>query len=189
MELAALAPPGPDRAFEVGGVDDHAEEAVFLDRIVRRADLQRHLVVGAQVDGLHVAARAQIPEMEPVAVFVGEQVLGHDAVLELRRQPPFAGHHVVARQVPPEIVVLLLRPAVDLPAADHVEGFAVHDEDARRPVGAVRAAAAQGGDVDALRPAMDGVRARIAGLPEHLLRLDDLVDRWPPSGRGLVSIT
>jgi hypothetical protein len=32
VKLAALAPPGPDRAFEVGGVDHDAEEAVFANR-------------------------------------------------------------------------------------------------------------------------------------------------------------
>ena len=82
---------------------------------------------------------AQIPEMDGVAVFVAEQVLGHDAVLELRRQAPFAGHHVVARQVPPEVVMQLLRAAIDLPAAADVEGLAVHDEDAGGPCVAVRA--------------------------------------------------
>ena len=44
------------------------------------------------------------------------------------------------------------------------------------PFGAVLAAAAERADVDAFRPAMDGMRPRIAGLPEYLLRLDDLVD-------------
>jgi hypothetical protein len=103
--------------LQVRRVDHDAEEAVFLGRVVGGPHLQRHLVIGAEIDGLDVAARPQIPEMHVMAVFVGQQILGDDAVLELRRQAPFAGDHVVARQVPPEIVVQLLRPAVDLPAA------------------------------------------------------------------------
>ena len=38
-------------------------------------------------------------------------------------------------------------------------------------------AAAERADVDALGPAVHGVRARVAGLSQHLLRLDDLDDR------------
>ena len=118
----------------------------------------------------------EIPEVHPVAVPVGEQVFGNDAVLELRRQPPFARHHVVARQVPPEIVVELLRAAIDLPAPENLEGLAVHDEDAGRAFGAVRPAAAERADVDALGAAMHGVRPGVARLSKHLLRLDHLVD-------------
>jgi hypothetical protein len=114
--------------------------------------------------------------MDLVAVLVGQQVLGHDAVLELRRQAPFGADHVVARQVPPEIVVLVLLTAVHLVAAEDVEGLAIHDEDAGRAVGAILAAAAQRGDIDALGAAMDRVRAGIAGLGEDLLGFDDLVD-------------
>src|SRR6185369_6862408 len=99
-----------------------------------------------------------------------------DPVLELWRQRPFARHHVVARQVPPEIIVLGLRSSVDLPAAQDFERLAVHDEDAGRPVGAILAAAAEGADVDALRSAMDSVRPRVAGFCEDLLRFDDLAD-------------
>lgn len=176
MELAAFAPPRPDRAFEIGRVDHDADEPVFARRVVRGPHFERHLVLRAEIDRLHVATRAQVPEMQPVPVFVREQVLGHDPVLELRRQRPFARHHVVARQVPPEVVVLVLRAAIDLPAAEHVEGLAIHDEDAGRAVGAVLARAAERAHVDALGPAMNGVRPRIAGLREDLVGLDDLVD-------------
>ena len=43
---------------------------------MRRADLKRHLVIGAEIDRLHIAPRPQIPEVEMVAVFVREQVFG-----------------------------------------------------------------------------------------------------------------
>ena len=70
----------------------------------------------------------------------------------------------------------VLGSAIDLPAAENIERLAVHDEHAGRPVGAILAAAAKRADVDAFRPAMDGMGPRVAGLLEHLLGLDDLVD-------------
>src|SRR5215204_1732609 len=112
-----------------------------------------------------------------MAILVREQVLWDDPVLELRRQPPLARHHVVAGQVPPEVIVQLLGSTVDLPAAEDLERLTVHDEDAWRPVCAVLAAATKRTDVDAFRPAVDRVGPRVAGFFEQLLRLDDLVDR------------
>src|SRR5436190_23625469 len=109
-----------------------------------------------------------------MAILVREQVLRHDPVLELWRQGPLTRHHVVARQVPPEVIVLGLGSTVDLPAAQDFERLAVHDEDARRPGGAILAATAKRADVDALRAAMDRVGPRVAGLLEDLLRFDDL---------------
>src|SRR5215216_6161489 len=98
-------------------------------------------MVGAEIDRLDVAPGPEIPKMDPMAILVREQVLWDDTVLELRRQPPLARHHVVARQVPPEIIVQFLGSAVDLPAAEDVKRLAVHDEDARRSIGAVLPAA------------------------------------------------
>jgi hypothetical protein len=75
----------------------------------------------------------------------------------------------------------LLRSAVDLPTAEDLERFAVHDEDAGGTVRAILAAAAKRADVNPLRPTMNRVGPRIAGLPEYLFRLDDLMDlllRW-----------
>src|SRR6516164_11703845 len=137
---------------------------------------ERHLVIGAEIDGLDVAPRAQIPEMKGVAVFIRQQVLRDNSVLELRRQRPLAGHHVIARQIPPEIVMPGLRTAVDLPATEDLEGLAIHDEHAWRTVRAILAAAAERADVNAFRSAMDGVRPRVARLLEHFLRFDDLVN-------------
>src|SRR4051794_23478428 len=110
-------------------------------------------MVGPEVDRLHVATCAQVPEVNAVAVSVAEQIFGNDAVLELRRQRPFARDHVVAGQVPPEIIVKLLRTSIDLPPPEHLETLAVHDENARRPLRAVRASPTKSADVDALRPA------------------------------------
>ena len=52
----------------------------------------------------------------------------------------------------------------------------IHDEHARWSIGAILTPAAEGADVDAFRTAMDSVGPRVAGLLEHLLGLDDLVD-------------
>ena len=142
-------------------------------------------MVGAEIDRLDVAPGPEIPEVDPMAILVREQVLRHDPVLELRRQPPLARHHVVARQVPPEVIVQVLGSAVDLPAAQDIERLAIHDEDARR---AVLAAAAERADVYAFWAAMDRVGPGITRLLEHLLGLDDLVNRRL-GGIGLVSTT
>src|SRR5450755_1217903 len=98
--------------------------------------------------------------MNTVPIPIGQQVFGDDAVLELRRQAPLAGNHIVARQVPPEVVVQLLRPALDLPPAEDLEILAVQQEDSGRAQGAVGAAAAERADVDTLRSAVNRVRAR-----------------------------
>jgi hypothetical protein len=90
VELAVFAPPRPNGAFEIGRVDHDTQKTIFADRIMRRADLERHLVIGPEIDRLHIATGA-IPEVEMVAVFVREQVFRDGTVLELRRQPPFAG--------------------------------------------------------------------------------------------------
>src|SRR5262249_30222121 len=101
------------------------------------------------------APATEIPEMKRMAIFVRKQVLRHDPVLELRRQRPLARHHVVARQVPPEVVVQPLWSAVELPAAEDIECFAIHEEDAGRSVGSVLTAAAERADIDAFGPAVD----------------------------------
>ena len=77
MELAVFAP-GPDRAFEIGRVDHDADEPVFARRVVRGPHFERHLMIRAEIDRLHVAPRAQVPEMQAMPVFVREQILGHD---------------------------------------------------------------------------------------------------------------
>src|SRR5689334_9853366 len=70
-----------------------------------------------------------------------------------------------------------LWPAIELPPSEHLECLAIHDEDAGRSVGTVLAATAERRDVNAFRPAMNGVWPRVSRLPEDFLRLDDLVDR------------
>ena len=55
-----------------------------------RSDLESHLVICTEVDSLYVAAGSKVPEVQPVPIFVGQKILWHNAVFELRRQRPFA---------------------------------------------------------------------------------------------------
>ena len=87
--------------------------------------------------------------------------------------------------MPPGIVSETLRPAVDLEAAEHVERLAVHQEHA---AGAVALGIAERRDIDAVRPAMDGMRAAVAGRLDQLFRLDHAALLPGVFGSGLVSM-
>lgn len=52
-------------------------------------------MASAEVDRVDILLAAQIPKMNAIAVFVGEQVFGNDATFELRLQRPVAADHVV----------------------------------------------------------------------------------------------
>src|SRR5262249_18667642 len=116
-------------------------------------------------------ALGEIPEVQLAPVFAAEQNLGNEAVLEHVWLAPFARHHGVVAEVPPAVVGELLRAALDLPAAERLEGLVVDDENAARPLAVL---VAERGDVDAAGPAMDRVRAGITGLLGEFLRLDRL---------------
>src|SRR5712664_353976 len=138
-------------------------------------------MVGTEIDRLNVTPGPEIPEVDSMAILVREEILRHDPILELRRQRPLARHHVIAWQVPPEVIVQGLGTTIDLPASEDIECLAVHDEDAGRPIGTVLATATESADVNAFRPAVDRVRPRVAGLFEDLLGLDNFVN--PRLGR------
>lgn len=141
--VAVFSPPRPNGTFQISGIDDDAEKTVFPRGIVGRPHLKRHLVIGVKINRLHIAARPQIPKMDLMPIFVGQQIFRNDAVLKLRWQGPFTRHHVVAGQVPPEIIVKLLRSPIDFPTAENIESLTIHNEDARRSIGAVASNAAQ----------------------------------------------
>ncbi len=172
--LVAVAIPGPDRRREVLQADDTVDEPIGLGRIVCGPQLEDELVLVAEIDGLHVLALVQIPEMQPTPVLGAQQHLGDQAVLESIRRTPFAGHHRVVSEMPPGIIGEVLRSTVHFPLASDVEALVIHQEDAARPLAF---SIAEGGDVDALGPAMDGVRSRIARFVGDLLGFDHLDDR------------
>ncbi len=165
------AGPQPDRRRQVGGRGDDADEPVALVRVVRRAQLEHHLVLRAEVDLLHVLARGEVPDVQLVAVLVAEQQLADEAVLDHVRRAPLRGDDGAEVQVPPEVVGQLLRSAVGLPLALDREVLVVEQEHAAGPV-ALRVA--ERGDVDAVGAAVDRVRAAVAGLAGDLLGLDHL---------------
>src|SRR6516162_909041 len=71
----------------------------------------------------------------------------------------------------------LVRSAIDLPAAEHVKGLVIHQQDAARRLAF---GVAERADVDPIRTAMDGVGTSVPCAIGDLLRLDDLDDfRFP----------
>ena len=141
-ELAvAVAVPEPDRGGQVLDADHHADEAVLLGRVVRRAQLEHHLVLVAEVDGLQVPALAQVQEVQRVAVLAAEQQLADQPVLDHRGGAPLAGDQHVAGQVPPEVVGRGTAARGRSPSAPSTSNESWSSSAiAARPVGAVGAA-------------------------------------------------
>src|SRR6185437_11642730 len=152
------------------------QEAVLANGIVSRAHFQRHLMIGAEIDRLNIPSSTEIPEVDAMTILVREKVLRHDPILELRRQRPLARHHVIAWQIPPEVIVQFLETTIDLPASEDIECLAVHDEDAGRSIGTILTAPTKSADVNAFRAAVNRMGPRVAGLFKDLLGLDDLVN-------------
>src|SRR6266540_4138938 len=131
------------------------------------------LMFFAEVDFLQVLALGEVPEMQAPAVFAAEQNFRDETVLKRIWRAPLAGDHRVVAEMPPYIVTELLRPAIDLPAAERLETLLIHDEHAARCFAVF---VSQRCDIDAPGSAVDGVRAGIAGLFGKLRRLDHLHD-------------
>ena len=181
--VAAL--PQPHRRRQVGGRGHDADEPVRLAHVVRGAQLEHHLVLGAEVDLLQVAPLLEVPHVQLVAVLVAEQQLADEPVLDHLRRAPLAREHRVVSEVPPEVVGQLLRAAVVLPGALDREVVVVEQEDA---AGAVALGVAERGHVDPVGAAVDRVRAAVAGLARDLVGLDDLHDLGR-AGSSLTSTT
>jgi hypothetical protein len=163
--------PQPDRRCQVGGRDDDADEAVGLGRVVRGAQLEHHLVLGAKVDRLLVAALLEVPDVELVAVLAAQQQLGDDPALDHVGKAPLAREQLVVADVPPDVVGELLRTSVDLPPAEDVERVVVEQED---PARTFAVGSAQRRHVEPVGAAVDRVRTAVTGAPGDLLGLDDL---------------
>ena len=186
--LLAVAEPAPDRAGQVLGGDDHADETPGRLGVVGGADLQHHLVLGPEVDALLVAPVGEVPEVQGVAVLAAQQQLRDEPVLDHRRAAPLAGDQHVLVEVPPGVVVEVLRAAVGLPGAQHVEGGVVEQRDPARAV--VVALAARRGRSGRPRPGRSaGVRAGVAGLRRQLLARSMVLTTCGLRGSGWVSRT
>ena len=154
-----------------------ADEALLGVGVVLPADLERHEPLLAEVDRLLERPPLEIPEVDPLPVPAGADVGEVEARLvrvrlaELRRD-----EDVLARLVPEVVVERRPRAAV-LPAALHLERLRVDDGE---PPGAVAVGVAEHRDDDVVAGhAVHGVRPRVAGRGDHLLRLDHLLDPRP----------
>src|SRR5262249_18000775 len=118
-------------------------------------------------------AAAQVPGMQPVAVFAAEQQFRHQTVLEHVRRAPFAGDLYVVGEMPGEVVGEKLRTTIDLPPPQHIVTVVIERKYAPR---AVPIGGSETVHIKALGAAVHGMETRIARAPEHFLRLDDLDD-------------
>ena len=90
----------------------------------------------AEFDRLLVASRAQVPHVQGVPVFGGQQQLGVHAVLHHVRRAPLTGDQRLVPKMPEEVIGQVLRPTLLLPAALHLEAVMVQREDPARAVAA-----------------------------------------------------
>src|ERR1700722_7984779 len=117
----------------------------------------------------------KIPQMQVMAVLPLHQQVEVGPVLDHVGCTPFAGDRDVVAEMPPEIVAEELRPAIDLPAAEHVEAFMVEQEDSTR---SAAVGIAERTHVDGIGPAMNRVGSAIARARRDLVRFDDLHQLW-----------
>src|SRR5215471_2668091 len=118
-----------------------------------------------------MTALVQIPDMDLVAVFAGEQQLRVNAIFHHVRSAPFGGNHRVVPEVPPKIVSQVLWATILFPGSLQLKRIRIHQENAS---GAVSVGGSERTPVDGVRATMKCVRRSVAGLLDEFLRLDDL---------------
>ena len=153
---AAVLVPQPDRRRQILHADYHADEAVLLCRVVRRAQFEDHLILVAEINSLDVLAAAQIPEMQLVAVLAAEQEIWDQAIFDHGWCRPFRGDRDIVSDVPPDVVGEILIAPVNFEAAEHFKGRVIEQRDPARAVFTVPAA--QTRHVKALGTAVHGMR-------------------------------
>jgi hypothetical protein len=141
---------------------------------VQPADLERHEPRLAEIDGLLQAASRDAPEVEALPVAACRHVVDVEAWLVGVRLAELRGDQGVLARLVPEVVVHRRRLAAVLPAPLEVERPRVEHHEAARP--AAVGVAQHAHDHVVPRHAVDGVRARVAGLAYQLLGLDHLLD-------------
>src|SRR5262245_21820923 len=154
--LVAVSVPSPDGRRQVLQTHDAIYETMRFGWVVRGPELEEKLVFVTEVDGLYVLALVQIPEMQAPAVLGAEQNFGNQSIFESVGSAPFAGDPSVVTEVPPGVVGKVRRSPIHLPLAAHFKRLVIHQENAAR---SLALAIAEGGDVDAVGPAMHGVGA------------------------------
>src|ERR1700733_7884199 len=106
-----------------------------------------------------MAPLSEIPDVQTMPVFSGEQQFGIPPVFDHVRCAPLAGDGDVMAQVPRKIVAKVLRSPINFPATERLEIVVIQGEDAARTIAAGRAQCAQ---VDAIGSTVNRVRAAVA---------------------------
>ena len=153
-------------------------------RVVRRPQLERHLMLVAEVERPQMAAVAQIPHMNRVAVLAAEQQLGHDAVLEHSRRAPLARQPRLMPRCHQKSYANFCGPRS---TSQRPSRSNLSRSSRKSPPAPSAPFDRQAPTVDRVGAAMDRMRAGVARARD-LLRLDrpDQVGR---GGSGLVSTT
>jgi hypothetical protein len=76
VPVALVAGPQPDRAGEVLERDHDAGEAVALPGVVGGSELERQLLLFAEIEHLLMTPPAQVPDVKAAAVLAAEQQVG-----------------------------------------------------------------------------------------------------------------
>src|SRR5260370_21384749 len=160
--------PEPDRCAQVLGREHDAYETVGFRGVVRGPQLERDLMLLAHFGRLLVAPAAQVPDVEPMAVLAGDDLVDAEPVLEHVGRAPLAGDRDVVAEVPPEVVGEKLRAAVDLPLAEYVEAIVVKQKNSAWAAACARAHRAH---VDGVGASMRRTRPAVARAPRQFLRL------------------
>ena len=171
----AVPVPQENRTRQVFGAYDNAAKTVVSGRVVRRPQFQRHLMLRAQINNLLVRSTPHVPEVDAVAVILRHYVIQPGAMLKHLRRSPFAGHHRVQANVPPEVIGELLRAPVQLPRPDRFKRVVVQHHDSAGPPAVRRA---QGANVDGVGATVNRMGTAVAG-PLHFLGFDGFHDAGP----------
>ena len=136
-----------------------------------RAQFQHHLLLGAEIERLHMPPFAHIPNVEMVSILTGKQFFRDETVFHHPGRPPLAGDHGVLGDVPPEVIGQRLRGTLFFPRSFDRKGLVVEGKDA---AGTVAIGRAERVDIDVIRATVDGVRATVATLFVDLFCFDHL---------------
>src|SRR5262245_10232104 len=121
-----------------------------------------------------------------MTVFAVEQKLWDQTVFNHVRCAPLTGDHRVVAKVPPKIVSKILWSTLNLPAAEHIEGGMVQQEDSTRTFAF---GISQTTYINPFRPAMNRVESGITGLFKDFVGFNDLTDlRFSWIGFGIKDV-
>src|SRR6266699_5511740 len=147
--------PEPDGGGQILERNNNTYEAVRLSRVVGGTHFEDHLLLLAQVERLHMAAAAQVPNVHLMSVFAAEKEVRLQSAFDHIRCAPFACEQRVESKMPPEIVMKELRSPVHFRLAKNVKCLAIEQENATRAISIGRSKRT---NVNAFRAAVNRVR-------------------------------